>query len=245
MIETKEYKKLKLIATKKDFHVAPFFIAPKFDEQRKALNTGQVWDTDPDVAKKQKENAAIVVTEEDSFLIKHLMELNLEVEVDRVLYEIIKLHTDIVAPSKDKVIPGQHRYYIENKESEAQAEISKVNVMLEAMNMIKDMSAEQMGDFARVCQIRVNNLTKTQIEGELFKVAQRDPAFVVRMGNDKNLKQRIFLKKMMELEKIRLSNGVFKYGEEVMGTSEAHAIDWLNDPKNSKLVTELAKYLKK
>jgi len=49
----------------------------------------------------------------------------------------------------------------------------------------------------------------------------------------------------MEMEKIRLSNGVFKYGEEVMGTSEAHAIDWLNDPKNSKLVTELAKYLKK
>lgn len=244
MLETKEYKKLKLVATSKDFHVAPFFIAPKFDEQRKALNTGQVWDTDPEVAKKQKENAAIVVTEEDSFMIKHLMELNLELEVDRVLFEIIKLHTDIIAPSKDKVIPGTHRYYIENKEAEAKEEISKVNVMIEAMNMIKDMSIEQMEDFGRVCQLRVRNLTKTQIEGELLKVAQRDPAFVVRMGKDKNLKQRIFLKKLLEVGKINLSNGVFKYGDEIMGTSEAHAIDWFNDPKNSKLVTELAKYLK-
>jgi hypothetical protein len=244
MLETKEYKKLKLIATSKDFHVAPFFIAPKFDEQRKALNTGQVWDTDPEKAKKQKENAAIVVTEEDSFMIKHLMEFNLENEVDRTIFEIIKLHDDIIASSKDKVIPGQHRYYIENKEAEAQSEISKVNIMIEAMNMIKDMSTEQMEDFGRVCQIRVRDLTKTQIEGELLKVAQRDPALVVRMGKDKNLKQRIFLKKLMENGKIYLSNGVFKYGDEVIGTSETHAVDWFNDPKNSKLVTELAKFLK-
>ena len=244
MIETKEYKKLKIVATSKDFHVAPFYIAPKFDEQKKKLNTGQVWSTDPDQAKKEKENAAIVITDEDSFQIKHLMVINLENDIDQAIFEIIKMHPDIIAMSKDKVVPGQHRYYIENKEAEAHSEISKVNVMLEAMNMIKDMSTEQMEDFGRVCQIRIKDLTKTQIEGELFKVAQRDPDLVVRMGKDKNLKQRIFLKKLMEKGKIYLSNGVFKYGEEVIGTSEAHAIDWFNDPKNSKLITELAKFLK-
>jgi DNA primase catalytic subunit len=171
------------------------------------------------------------------------MVLNSDIEADRILLKLFMFHDDVVASSKDKIKPGIHRFYIEDKEAEAKADITKVELEYEAMTKVKSLSMEEMVDFGRICGLRVKDLSKSVIEAELLRKAQKEPNLVLSLYKDPQRKHKVFLRKLIDKDIVKIENGMYKYGDEILGSNETAAIDFLKDSGNSKLITEFSKMI--
>ena len=164
-------------------------------------------------------------------------------DVDRFLLSLAK-DSEYVAESKSKVNPTQHRYYIENKEEEAEVLISKSELIFDAMGKIKAMSLDEMIDFARLVEVYTKGLSKKQVEAGLLKVATDTPKKVIDTFNDANRKVRTFLKKLVASQVIKVLNGKYTYGNELIGINEDYAIEFLKDTANNALITQWNSMLK-
>jgi len=236
--------KLRIIATDTKYRIAPFYIAARYDEGKKKYLTGQTWDTDPDKAKKQKENTGLVLDEDSNIPIKHNMVLDDEVEVDRIILGLIALHPEVVAATKSSVIPDKHRFYIENKETEAKVVINKTELKFDAISKIKSMSLQEQNDFARLMGKSVSALSKSQIEAYLYEECEMNPDRIISFFNDSNKKYKVFVNNLIDAGVLRMSDGKYLYNEEIIGLNIDYAIGYVKDRTNEKVVVQWSKMLK-
>lgn len=225
--------KVRIMATDEKYRVAPYFIAPKWDEAKKKFITGQ-----EDLTDEEKKKVALVINpEEDSFMIKHMQLFDDEVEHDRIILKLVKMD-EAIALSKSKISPGMHRFYIENKEDEAVEVISKADEQYEAMTEIRNMSVEEMSDLARILGTYVRDLNSKRIESDLKKLAQENPKKVLIALSDKDRKIKVFLNKLIDKKIVSIVNGKYMNGIDLLGANQEYAIHWLKDPVNSRIVTQ-------
>lgn len=246
---------VRIIAASKEFQTAPFYFSPKKDEKTKKWITGQNLDfieetkdnktTHKLIETEASKKLSLVISPDESYVVKHLKRFNTEVESDMILLNFFKTHTDILAPSKKDVKPGVHRFYIEDKEEEAKETISKTELEYKAMTEVKGMSLSEQMDFARALGVhKVGNLTKIQVEAALYSKCKEDPERVLSTFGDPNRKVKAFLRNLVEKNIIRLHAGKYTYGEEIIGLNELSVIDYLKDKANINLVGQLDKLLK-
>lgn len=238
----------RLVAIDKKYHEAPVFIAPKEDP-----STRQVIDYKSRLPESLREQATISldpkrdrddnVIDELSVRAHHLQTFDLNNANDALLFEVIK-DDPMVALAKDKVNPDKHRFYIEDKEKEATTTISKSKLKRKAFDVIGNLSMEEMINYARILGKYASTLSNTQIESALYEVAEAKPQKILDVDNDKDLKHKIFLKKLLENHIIQLVNDKYMNGKDLIGINEDYAILWLKDPNNSSLVTQWNKELK-
>lgn len=245
MVTTSNIKRL--VATDKKYHEAPVFIVPKEDP-----STRQIIDyksrLDEDLQSKITVNLSPKTDRDDnvvdelSIKVQHLMVFDLNKPNDALFYEVIK-DDPMIAASKDKVNPDHHRFYIEDKEREATATISKSKLKGKAFGIISNLSTEQMENYSRVLGKYMNGLSGTQIESALYDIAEKTPQLILDVDNDKNLKHKIFIRRCLDQNIIHMDNGKYMNGKELIGINEDYTIQWLKDPMNSSLITQWSKML--
>lgn len=232
----------RLVATDKKYHEAPVFIIPKEDP-----NTKQVIDYKSRIDESLRDQVTIDfkpktdrdgnVTDEVVIRVDHLKIFDLTRANDALMFEVVK-EDPMIAPSKEAVNPDRHRYYIEDREKEAKVTISKSRLKAKAFAVIESLSLEEMTNYARILGLYVRGLSGTQIESALYEHAEKDPQKVLDVGNDKDLKYKVFLRKLIDKGQVTMNNGKYMNGNEMMGVNEEYAILWLKDPANNRIVTQ-------
>jgi hypothetical protein len=232
----------RLVATDKKYHEAPVFIAPKEDSKTRKpidyaarLSDAQREKLTITLAPKEDRDGNIV--DEMVIRIGHLHVFDLSMPNDALLFEVVK-DDEMIAASKAHVNPTVHRFYIEDKEKEAVATISKSKLKKQAFAVIDGLSIDQMANYAKILGKFVQSLSATQIESALYEIAEDKPQLILDVNNDKDLKYKIFLKKCIEKNYLHMDNGKYMNGKDLVGVNEDYAIQWLKDPQNATIVSQ-------
>jgi hypothetical protein len=237
----------RLVAIDKKYHEAPVFIVPKQDPQTREVRD-YAKNLDPELAKGisiklvPKEDKDGNIVDELTVRVQHLMTFDLSVANEALLFEVVK-EDPMIASSKSEVNPDYHRYYIEDKEREAAATISKSKLKRKAFDIISELSLDQMENYARVLGKFMPGLSQSQVESALYEVAEEKPQLILDVDNDKDLKHKIFLRRLLDRQILHMDNGKYMNGKDLVGINEDYAIHWLKDPMNSSLITQWAKML--
>jgi len=239
---------VRLVGVNNKYHVAPVFIAPKFNDVTKTFTIGGK-EYKTKIAEENNEKIFVAdgtpirITDLDAFRYTHLQSFDLAFEEQRFLLSMA-LDDAMVAPNKEAVNPdSEHRYYIEDKESEALDAIKKSTLVYDAMQKIKDMPLEEQVDYARLLGIYRPDISKTRIEAELMRIAMEKPSEITKIANDRDSKHKVFLKKLVNAGIVRVANGKYLNGTELVGANEDFAIQFLRDEHNSKLIADWTKML--
>lgn len=237
----------RLVAIDKKYHEAPVFIIPKEDPQTRQVKDyvsrlPQALAEKVTIKLVPKEDKDGTIVDELVVRVQHLMTFDLSVPNEALLFEVVK-EDDMIAASKSEVNPDYHRYYIEDKEREAAATISKSKLKSKAFAIISGLSLEQMENYARVLGRYSPGLSQSQIESALYEQAEEKPQTVIDVENDKDLKHKIFLRKLVDRYILHMDNGKYMNGKDLVGINEDYAIHWLKDPMNSSLITQWARML--
>jgi hypothetical protein len=239
---------VRLVGTDQKYHTSPVYITPKFEEVTKTFYVG---DKSYKGKVESEDNEKVVVadgtpirlTDHDSFRFAHLQTFNMESEEQRFLLELA-LADEMVASSKDEINPGVHRFYIEDKEKEADSKISKNQRVFLAMEKLRSMSLEEMQDYGRLLQIFTRDMSRAQLEAALYDLALLKPMDILNVSEDKNSKHKIFLRKLVQADILKLVNGKYMSGNELVGANEDFAIEFMRDSSNNALITQWNKILK-
>ena len=182
------------------------------------------------------------IVDEMVIRVQHLMAFDLNNANERLFFEVVK-DDEMIAESKSKVNPDYHRFYIEDKEREAAATITKSKLKRKAFEVIDELSSDQRENYARVLGKWVAGLSGSQVESALYDVAEETPQLVLDVNNDKDLKHKIFLRRLVEAYILHMDNGKYMNGKDLVGINEDYAIHWLKDPNNSSLISQWGRML--
>lgn len=237
----------RLVAIDKKYHEAPVYIAPKEDAKtRKPIDyisrLPEHLRSQVTISLEPKRDRDDNVIDEMNVRVSHLQVFDLNSANDALLFEVVK-DDDMIAPSKDKINPLLHRYYIEDKEKEAVATISKGKLRKKAYDVIDNLSTSEMENYARVLGKFVIGLSATQIESALYDIADTKPQLILDVNEDKDLKYKIFLRRCLDRHFIHMDNGKYMNGKDLIGINESYAIIWLKDPSNASIVSQWGKML--
>lgn len=239
---------VRLIGTDQKYHTSPVYITPKFEEVTKTfIINGKSYKGRNIEENGQKlvisESTPVRLSDFESFRFAHLQSFNMESEEQRFLLEIA-LSDEMVAPNKEAVNPGIHRYYVEDKEKEASSKVSKNQRIFAAMEKLRNMSLEEMQDYGRLLQIYTKDMSRTQLEASLYDLAMNKPNDILDVSEDRNAKHKIFLRKLIQAGILRIVNGKYMNGNELVGANEDFAIEFMRDSSNNQLLTQWSKMLK-
>lgn len=232
----------RLVAIDKKYHEAPVFIAPKEDSKTRkpidyAARLTQAQRDGLTISLAPKEDRDGNIIDEMIIRVGHLHAFDLNQPNDALLFEVVK-DDEMIAPSKSQINPTLHRFYIEDKEKEAVATISKSKLRKKAYDVIEGLSIEQMANYAKVLGKFVQTLSASQIESALYEIADDKPQMILDVNNDKDLKYKIFLKRCLEKNYLHMDNGKYMNGKDLVGVNEDYAIQWLKDPQNGMIVSQ-------
>jgi hypothetical protein len=241
---------VRLVGIDNRFHVAPIYVAPKFDELMGKFYVGDkeykgklISDQGADPKVFSAEGAPMQFTNLESFRIAHLQMFDPANESQMLILQMA-VDSGYVAKDKGDINPTQHRYYIENKDSEAKLTISKASKVRMALELIGTLSAEKMEDTARLVGEYVKGMSKTQAQAALEKLAMEKPERLLAVFEDKDREVKIFLNKLVGNSVVIIEGGQYMFNKQVIGISEGFAIEWLKDKGNESVVRQMATLVK-
>jgi hypothetical protein len=250
---------IRLLAIDEKFRKAPHYLTPAEDpKKRGAYKTGQdlnwkietedgkkkfVLATDEDEKKAKK--LALIIDPNESYMVKDKMQFDLDAPGDVIFLDFLKMQPEIIASKKSDCIPGRQRYYLENKDDEAQEAVTKMDKEYDAVAKIKAMNLSEKKDFARVLGVgKVDGLSEVMIQAALFERCKNSPALVLSTMEDPNYKAKSFLRKLIERNVIRFGNGKYTYGNEIMATNETAMLEFMRNKSNANLLSEWGRAMK-
>jgi len=138
MLEKNEDRVVTLVAINNHYKELPLYLVPKIDGNN-VLITGYNWSNPASVNRDKK----IFPLERDSQVpIVNMEKLDLSTDIGRCKYNFLLTHDEVIAHSKEEAIQGKHLFYIHDVEIESAEALKHDDLMLEAMNAVKDNVSE-------------------------------------------------------------------------------------------------------
>lgn len=214
----------------------------------------------PDEIEKENNGLASYIKEDKVFEIQDGTTYNLDDIYQAAEWEAIK-HCDLIAPDRfakndkgDYLIDGtidphaKHpRYgtaelYVERPGFESQKRMTHKKQVLQAQTFIINDERGYDGRLlvARVLGRNMSNQPNSDVEEYLCSVADKTPEKIISCytGGDMNL--RMLFINAKENRVITKKNGLYMYGEDtILGTNDNAVIEWMKEPKNSKVLAQL------
>jgi hypothetical protein len=120
---------------------------------------------------------------------------------DAAEFKFFSIQTDKVAPSKNKVITGEHYFYIENLEAEAQVRISNKKLRFDAEKLVREKGGLSMyRDIAlmlnhKIKEFRVNlNVSEEILEDKILMACEEYPSEVIKCFSKESERDLFILK---------------------------------------------------
>ena len=216
----------------------------------------------PEEIDKEAKGLAAYIREDKIFKIQDGTTLNLDDIWEAAEWEAIK-NCELIAPDRfakndkgDYLIDGttdprnpNPRYgaaelYIEKPGVDSERRVTKKKLQIQAANFILN---DERGYDGRLIMCRLfgrnmSNQPNSDVEDFLLSIAEKTPEEIISFytGGDMNL--RYLLMEARENKVIKKKNGLYIYGEDtILGANDDAALDWMKNPKNSKILAMLRK----
>lgn len=231
---TPKKQKVRILAVKPDYKLAPYFLTPTFDDKKKVFRTGQ-----ENLTEAERKKEPLIIDSNESYPVRHMMILDLNVRADEIMYNFFLQKDDVIAKSKSAINPGVHRFYIENREEEATMAIKDIDMEYDALTLIKKLNLEGMNDLARLLGSPIKDMGATQVEAFLKKKAKSNPHLIITALQDNDRDIKIILNKLVDGNVITKKDGGKYYnGDNLIGVNEFYAVEYLKKKENSDIVAQ-------
>lgn len=179
-------------------------------------------------------------------------EFDLSDEVSAAQWEAIKFSKRIAQDRAEKdalgnlIIDGNAKkygtaeFYIERPGYEAQQKNSRRREIHKAIGYIHDDSPEGLYQKVRVLGNPMNGLPLSDVEDYLVTIAERDPNKILDLYTGTDTQLRIFLLDAQDKQVISKKNGLYYYGDTLLGSTDVTVVNWFKNPSN-KTTVELIK----
>jgi hypothetical protein len=138
MLEKNENRVVTLVAVNNHYKELPLYLVPKLDKDNKLI-TGYNWANPASVNRDKK----IFPLDKDTQVpVVNMERLDLSTDLGRCKYNFLLTHDEVIATGKEDAIQSKHLFYIHDVESESAEALKNDDLMLEAMNAVKDNISE-------------------------------------------------------------------------------------------------------
>jgi len=270
-----EGKIVKFIAIERKYRAEPYQAVAPLDSKLNTYITGQHVDfNDPSTKgnltlqeitgeveikpEGRKRKFPIVISETDVVLIQHNKPYNCKVEDGNPLNakeyaeaHFIVAQEKLVAPNKDSIM-SWHKFYLEDKDEEAKAFVSKADRAYEAEHLIR--SKATIGDYKSI--VMMLNLTvpgfnidykimsETRLKALLIQQAKENPDSIIKSFSDEG-KDYLFIAELLDAKIIshKVGDGYYD-GNKFLAAEIPSLIAFMNDAANSSSLGKFGKLLK-
>lgn len=168
--------------------------------------------------------------------------LDLNEPANELLYLFAKNACWQVADSKEKLTP-KHQFFMYNEVEEARVENDKFDTQLTAYKYLADMSQDERSDFLKLFGFRANSMSPMVIKKKLREKAEENSKLFVSLYEDKSKAFRILLEDLVQSKILKVKNGAYYFGEDMLGADTDLTIATLKNPKKQDLLLVLKKQL--
>lgn len=168
--------------------------------------------------------------------------LDLSDPVDEIDWAWIKENKEIATSEEEANNNPQALFYVYEPDREIDATLEKSDLEYEAMKLIKESTAAKRREFCMYLGMDVDGFRDKDVEEYLVTTvkAKNGPPRILAIRNDRNFKEKLFLFRLLKSRTVtKDKNGIYKYGDILIGLNQDAAIMWLNDTKNRDIVGKL------
>ena len=198
---------------------------------------------DPDSVYFIPEDLDVVITDGTTFNLADKRQAN--------IWNAIKGH-DLFVPSRDArdekgvlLIDGDAKKYgtaelfVDVPGEESERSVSRKKLILQAMRYVEEDSVEGRLTKCKLLGKNMRYAPATDVEDYLYQMAEKSPARIIDLYTNGDTALRLLLITAQEKNIIRKKNGVFMYGESVLGMTDDAVINFFKIATNKPVFDEI------
>ena len=175
------------------------------------------------------------------FIIEDGFSLDTSDLVDRATWECIK-HCNIIAKERgekdargNSVIDGDSKHYgkaelyVERPGEIAKARVSKKTLRFKAESYIHEDSDANRIKKCKVLGRNLDHAIPADVLDYMISIAESDPQKIINLYEDEDWKMHLFILEAIDRGVIRRLDGMYKYGDKMLGASIESTIQFLRD----------------
>ena len=266
-------KFIKVYALDPKYRRSPYPAVAAEDTRNGTFITGQHWypgiQTDyltvdemtgkTDLTQAKRKKFPYVINPNDRIMIIHGSQFNVGIDEDGnainpkdvATLNFIRLQ-EFVAPSKSEYHKGKHYFYIDDREKEAEINVTKADKEFDAMKLVyENSSLKKMREFCLLLQyylkgfvVEFDSWSPTMIKERLLKAAKEQPDEVLKCGLKAAENDLYILKLAFHKIILRKSDGFFD-GNTFLGANPREVFSLINNKDNEALASRCAAALTK
>lgn len=219
------------------------------------------------LSEEDKNNAEVLIPENEEITIESGTSFNLDDPYECARWEAIK-HCPLIVEYRDQrdgrgryVIDGDGtqkgyvynynnemharlgvaEFYVEHPQEEVENKISKKKKIHDACTYVYSSTSDMC---KKVCKILGHNMTYSSdadVREYLLGLCERTPDSIIELftGTDTNL--RLLFIDALDRDVIVSKDGLYFYGDNVLGGSREAVVDWMKDPNNLSVLNQIKK----
>lgn len=200
------------------------------------------------ISDEKRKRYPYIIMAEDRIPIIHLSRLNVGIRDDGspenfkdfTLYEFIKRQNSIVSLNKLKIVTGQHYFYFEDKEAEANVKVSNFKLKFQAQQLINEnCSIANQSNIALLLNYKVEGLninpkilSPARLEEALYDAIDKYPEKVISCF-DKKAKDELFILKSVYYNAIQKNGKSFTDGDIFIGDTIEDVLAFIKTKEGS------------
>ena len=185
------------------------------------------------------------------FIIEDGFSLDTSDLVDRATWECIK-HCNIIAKERgekdargNSVIDGDSKHYgkaelyVERPGEIAKARVSKKTLRFKAESYIHEDSDANRIKKCKVLGRNLDHAIPADVLDYMISIAESEPQKIINLYEDEDWKMHLFILEAIDRGVIRRLDGMYKYGDKMLGASIESTIQFLRDVRYKKILDSL------
>lgn len=171
------------------------------------------------------------------FILKEGATLDLNKIEHKVIWDWVKFQPCLAMSYEDcQKRPGAE-FYVHLQHKEAQKSVSIKKLKFLAMKYITEDNASNYPLRVKLLGVNMDGEDPIVIEDFLLERAEKDPARIIKLYEDKKLSLRLLLMEAVSKRKVIIEpSGMYRYGTMYLGTTEESALEWMNSDENTSMV---------
>ncbi len=134
---------------------------------------------------------------------------------------------------------GTAELYVDVPGEESERSVNRKKLIIQAMTMIEKDSVEGRLTKCKLLGKNMRYAPATDVEDYLYQIAEKTPAKIIDLYTNGDTALRLLLIEAREKNIIRKKNGVFMYGESVLGMTDDAVINFFKIASNKAVFEEI------
>lgn len=169
---------------------------------------------------------------------------NLNLYKDRVDWEWVK-YCPMIALTKQEAIDyaTSYEFYIHDEERETSKRLERAELEYRALQYVMNTPMDKLQDKARLLNERIENLSPMRIKEHFIGLLKdEDPRKLlklIRIYEDNTSEHRLLLFRLTDRNVINYTQGVYYFGDLMLGQTEEQVIAYMKDVNNQEIYNTL------